>query len=306
MKKFIPRIIRVPGRLAKSILAKDQNRALVARWARDGAVAANWGDKLNPYLIEQISGKRVLHQSEVFVDMVPAVHCVIGSLLGQINLSNAVVWGAGFLSSGDLMPVVPKAIHAVRGHLSNRRLLEQGLLKEEVPVGDPALLMPLLYRPNATVVHDIGVIPHFRDHDLPIVRSLNESESFKVIDVCSGVGEFCDQITSCRQIISSSLHGLIAAHSYGIPAKWVRLSERPKGDGFKFRDYLSSISAQTAVPAEARSVSDIEGVARENSTIPSLPSIGALLDCCPFISPEELARLKGKIALAYGERTGRA
>lgn len=50
------------------------------------------------------------------------------------------------------------------------------------------------------------------------------------------------QISACERILSSSLHGLIVAHSFNIP--WVRLrfSDHELGGGdFKFRDFYESI-----------------------------------------------------------------
>jgi hypothetical protein len=57
-------------------------------------------------------------------------------------------------------------------------------------------------------------------------------------------------LTSCRRIISSSLHGIIFAHAFDIPAAWVKISPRVIGDGFKFFDYYSSIGfQQEEIPA---------------------------------------------------------
>src|SRR5699024_7687362 len=54
------------------------------------------------------------------------------------------------------------------------------------------------------------------------------------------IEEVVKQICSCEYILSTSLHGLIVAHAYSIPALWLK-----KGyidtDGFKFKDYFSSV-----------------------------------------------------------------
>jgi hypothetical protein len=51
--------------------------------------------------------------------------------------------------------------------------------------------------------------------------------------------------------LSSSLHGLIVAHAYGIPAVWCDFADRPHaiaGDGTKFHDYFASIGLHDLSP----------------------------------------------------------
>lgn len=54
------------------------------------------------------------------------------------------------------------------------------------------------------------------------------------------IENFISELTSCRYVLSTSLHGIILSHAYGIPALWIK-----KGyidtDGFKFHDYFSSV-----------------------------------------------------------------
>ncbi len=296
------RIVSAAKRLHNTIKAQNRNRILVAKWSAEAEVADNWGDKLNPCLIAKLSTRQVLHQSQVFSSWVPVVYWVIGSSLGRIRNCNAVVWGAGFLNADDNIAVKPRAVYAVRGFRSADKLKQLGLIHHDIPVGDPALLMPLLYKPIQEPLHEIGIIPHFRELDLPVVRSLQRHKECKVIDVCGGLQEFCSEILSCRQILSSSLHGLITAHAYGIPARWLRLSARPRGDGFKYHDYLSSVGLDSPEPRQAETVPEILRMALWPPEIGNLPSISALLDACPFISKNVLIDLKSKIAGAYQGR----
>ena len=51
--------------------------------------------------------------------------------------------------------------------------------------------------------------------------------------------EFLKQLNACDVVLSSAMHGLIAADSLGIPNAWMRLSDRLTGGDWKFRDYYS-------------------------------------------------------------------
>jgi len=66
--------------------------------------------------------------------------------------------------------------------------------------------------------------------------------------------EVARQIASCRKIVSSSLHGIIAAHAYGIPAAWVEFSNQLAGDGIKFADHFASVSSELIKSSESNTV----------------------------------------------------
>jgi hypothetical protein len=60
------------------------------------------------------------------------------------------------------------------------------------------------------------------------------------LDEDNTIEKIIDKIKSCRCTISSSLHGFIVTHAYGIPGTWCKFSNNVIGDGFKFIDYLSA------------------------------------------------------------------
>ncbi len=103
------------------------------------------------------------------------------------------------------------------GPLTREKLMEQGY-SDEIAVGDPAILVPLLYEPNSKPSGDIAVIPQHRDAQAPIFRMIAEMEGFRLIDICTDIEDFCDQLTGCRGVVSSSLHAVVAAHGYKILA----------------------------------------------------------------------------------------
>ena len=239
----MPRKLKTTSRLLRG------DDAIVMRWATEGIVAKNWGDKLNPYMAEKISGKKVIHRADIYPFPSRPIHYWIGSHLATAcGDPSAIVWGAGFISKD--IPIVgqPAEIHAVRGWLSNERLRKQGLPAPDV-VGDAALLLPRIYEPKRNLPRrSLGIIPHCYEWDEPFFRETHSWDDVRVIDICGGIEEVVEKIVSCDRIISSSLHGIICADAYGIPALWLHGSDKPKGDGFKFRDYFSSVGRPDKEP----------------------------------------------------------
>lgn len=68
-----------------------------------------------------------------------------------------------------------------------------------------------------------------------------------------------DRIRACRVILSSSLHGLVVAHAYGIPAAWVQFSDKLSGDGSKFRDHAASIGVELVPASDIHDASPVVG-----------------------------------------------
>ena len=56
----------------------------------------------------------------------------------------------------------------------------------------------------------------------------------------SDIEGLVDDILSCEVILSSSLHGIIFSHAYGVPAYHVQFTDFFKNGNFKFTDYYSS------------------------------------------------------------------
>ena len=61
-----------------------------------------------------------------------------------------------------------------------------------------------------------------------------------IIDVQRDCRQVFKDIVKCKYILSSSLHGLVVADSFGISNRWVEITDRVYGKGFKFFDYYSA------------------------------------------------------------------
>jgi len=114
-------------------------------------------------------------------------------------------------------------------------------INKKVPLGDPGLLANLIYEPTRTLNNKIGIVAHFFDRDAPIIKKINEDPRFVVINPLDLPEKVVKKITGCKMILSSSLHGLIIADSFGIPNYHIQLSDRVTGGEYKFRDYYSGI-----------------------------------------------------------------
>lgn len=263
--------------------------AIVVHWPVTPAVLRNWGDKLNPELVTLLSDRPAVNSLDPKRDPDSPAHLVIGSGLAFTSTSS-VVWGSGFIAGDQIPREVAARICAVRGPLTRNRLLELGIGCPEV-YGDPALLYPLFYLPKVERRFDIGVIQHCREAGVVPLPSFAPGLNVRLIDIQGGLHEVVDAILSCRRIVSSSLHGIIAAHAYGVPATWVRFSQRPKGDGFKFRDYWASVGSFDVVPAPWEPEEPLS--ASGGNLVPGDMALDlyALLRACPFISAERQEEL---------------
>lgn len=219
------------------------NDKLCLRWANDSENRRNFGDALSPVLLKKITGKEVVCSWNVVNLAQKPVFCFIGSVLDNLNRRNSVICGAGFQKVDAIIKVKPSLVLAVRGPLSRDILIRNKVECPEI-YGDPAILLPLYYKkPNPIKAWDVGIIAHYIDKPILDRSSIIESGySYKIIDIEAPIETVIDDICSSRFIFSSSLHGIIVAHAYSIPATWIKLSEGVIGDGFKYRDYALSIS----------------------------------------------------------------
>jgi len=246
----------------------------------------NYGDILSKYIIEKLSGKDVQffnapkNRKKIFKKK---YLMAIGSILSYAQKS-AVVWGSGIISKEDHF--AKATFCAVRGPLSRKRILEQGYTCPEV-YGDPALLLPDFYPSEMEKKYQYGFIPHYVDHET-VESYYNDREELAIINLLNDDWSFTtDRILECERIISSSLHGVIVAQAYGIPAIWVRFSDRLTGDNVKFADYFLSVGIEpyTAVFIE---------------TYKELDFYETLFEKTPSLANEErLTSLKERLIAAF-------
>lgn len=229
----------------------------------------NFGDELSKYIVQKISEKKVVYVRKNKHKKLLA----IGSLIDRESAySDSDIWGSGCLQQNALTKIKyfpigryikqlfsPKSrVHAVRGPLSRKLLVDAGFFVPEV-YGDPAILTPIFYQPRSTLSNDIGVILH-QTHETPEAAQIIKRMGLRLISIYregdNEIEEFIDEVASCRKVFSTSLHGVIIAQAYGVPAQWLRIANQPihADEEFKFHDYFLGSNQICQTPWECKNI----------------------------------------------------
>ena len=203
-----------------------------------GQKEQNLGDMLSEVVFEYMCKK---YNIEIERQISKTKHLyAIGSILFFEN-QDATIWGTGCMHSLPLncssflhQRIMRKLdVRAVRGPKTREALLKLGVKCPEI-YGDPAMLMPMIYKPERTEKKYIVVIPHYKDRVLD--ENMNSTTEVLFMDMITDNWQTkIDIISSAKFVISSSLHGIILAESYGVPAVLLRPSA--ESDLFKYEDY---------------------------------------------------------------------
>lgn len=248
----------------------------------------NFGDILSKYLVEKISGKKVVWKNPRKNKWNPfkkKIYLTTGSILAHTT-KNCIVWGSGIISKHD--KVNEAVFLAVRGPETYNYLSNKGYVVQKV-FGDPAIVLPKYYYPEVTKQFDLGIIPHYVDYSM-VSEWFRGDNSVRVISLLNNdVEQVIDEILSCKQVLSSSLHGVIVSHSYNIPAIWIEFSNRLAGDGVKFIDYFKSVQIKPYLPLKVNEKIDEKDIKEYFNGFESLPKTDIiknlskkLLGVCPF------------------------
>ncbi|MDR5172635.1 polysaccharide pyruvyl transferase family protein [Methylobacillus flagellatus] len=216
----------------------------------------NVGDFLGPMLVQKILQTQGLNINDIKKEKLLS----IGSVLHFAN-DNDTVWGSGV--NGKVNPDFHKFktldIRAVRGPLTGEFLKKRGLIDPEV-YGDPGILVADYWKRSRPVEKNkIVFIPHMRD-------KVNLGNNIKILSPLTEFETFLTEIQTAEKVISSSLHGVIIAESYGIPAV---LFENHSGEtAFKYEDYYRGTGRETF-----KAYSDINAAFKADPAVPDFSTV---------------------------------
>lgn len=229
MKKII--ILAIKFILLKFPFLRKREKGSIFFWCDRINLGDQLADPICSYLCQKNgisekikSGKRLL---------------TVGSIL-QYAKYNDVIWGSGVLSYKIVEKIVENHyysnldIRAVRGPLTREVLLGCGYSCPKV-YGDPAILMPLIYPAEAdSDATKIAYIPHWSH-----VEGSEVIEDVEILDIrTKDYKVFISRLCQYKFVISESLHGIILAESYGIPAIFLNCGMDEQL--FKFYDWYFS------------------------------------------------------------------
>lgn len=229
----------------------------------------NFGDLLGPMIAERLRRLAGLPDEATRASRLLSV----GSVL-HFAQDGDVVWGSGI--NGKIPPdshaFTSLDVRAVRGPLTRAFLLSRGISVPEV-FGDPALLLPHVAPELVGAArlkrHCVTVVPNLED----LRRHASLRLHPNVLNPRSGLGRCLNRIVRSRLVVGSSLHAIVVAEAFGIPARVVTSEVE---NALKYTDYYAGTGRASYTPAPTIS----EAVRAGGEPLPLL-SVRPLLDAFP-------------------------
>lgn len=234
-------------------------------WWHAGS-GVNFGDDLSHVIVEKILGRPVAFRS---FNSNRKLLLAAGSILHYAREGD-VIWGSGFREN----PMNENRfknldIRAVRGPLTREFLLKKGI-KCPTVYGDPAVLMSTLFPEykrkepiyDYIIIPNMGEIAYFKSYKNVVLPTLPWREIVK-------------KMMESRLVISSSLHGIIVAESYGVPTRLLKMTWLESI--LKYQDYYESTGRK-----DFRYATSVQEAIQMGGERPGAINTTALLNAFPW------------------------
>lgn len=241
----------------------------------------NFGDEVSYFIVKKSLGRVILqartskrlifiydnhfHLSSLFIQKDFRKHnrlFAVGSILGPKVKNNDVIWGSGFISNDEILNTEVNQLNvlAVRGKKTLRKLKELNIpTHDNIALGDPGLLISKFVQACEPSKEMIVIVPHYIHKDIFDELSIISKTAFQVVNARDDYIPIAKIISGASLVLSSSLHGIIFAHAYGIPAIRLIFEEKQlKGGSYKFEDYMSIFEESVKLPLYRVNTNDLE------------------------------------------------
>jgi pyruvyltransferase len=234
----------------------------------------NFGDYISLKIVERMVGGPVrVHKYKPGVSEKRLL--AIGSLLFCAK-DDDVIWGSGTngkrASKKDYV-FTRLDVRSVRGPLTRDFLMNKYDIACPEIYGDPALLMPYLFpefKRSEQPTNEYIVIPHFSEKKL-----LPKELYLNIIYPTDPWDEIVAKILDSKFVISSSLHGIIIAEAFGIPARYLRVTENEPL--LKYYDYYQGTNR-----SDFKFATSIDEALSLGGEPPLQCNVEAIYDAFPF------------------------
>lgn len=242
-------------------------------WRQEAFV--NFGDYLSLKVVERMvnssihvySRKPGYNKKKLFA---------IGSILTFAS-DDDVIWGSGINGkrlSTEEYNFKRLDIRAVRGPLTRQFLMNELHIAHCPEVyGDPALLVPYLFpefKKKQKPSREYVIIPHYSElHLFPKTLCKN------VIYPIEPWDHIVREILNSKLVISSSLHGIVIAEAFGIPARLLKITNNEPL--FKYMDYYQGTGR-----SHFQHATSIEQALRMGGEAPCICDLKKLYEAFPF------------------------
>jgi GR25 family glycosyltransferase involved in LPS biosynthesis len=185
------------------------------------------------------------------------------------EIQDSIICGAGITDPANFKlankraksPFKPFLVLSVRGPLTRRSLMNMKIWCPE-KYGDTLLLISDFYTPLLKSLDNplpiVGIVCSTKDAALLAQKAgdLIKNENVRIITKCKSLRSsntvcdfkmntdlqrMCGEIWKCTHILSSSLKGLIIAHSFGKFATWITTSKLTYAQKYRFIDYYKAL-----------------------------------------------------------------
>lgn len=207
-------------------------------------IGGNAGDMLSLSVVDHFLSPKGINLSTKGMKTSPPYLAAIGSVLHMVLCAKSgvrIVWGSGLRHRSKCMHGLNDIIwQGVRGPMTRNYLVQHLRINPPV-IKDPGLLSPTIFNLKVEQVHELGIILHKYDfQDKLLVQFLNLSALPWLNMGSNSLDHNLRVLLTFKRIMSSSLHGIILAHAFGIPCVPIKIPGTRSTD-VKFKDHFYSV-----------------------------------------------------------------